>query len=97
MSCCYGYQQREPLQERGNVTSTEGTQSQAPFYYGKSPVVERHYRIRLHAINQFFSYSAMGDKYVRRRVAQSGNYSAEIPEQLSIDEAEQEDAYASLN
>jgi hypothetical protein len=64
--------QRQPLQERGGKTSTEGTQGQASFHYGKLLVVERHYRVRMQASHTCFSCSAIRAEDVRRRLARSG-------------------------
>jgi Integrase zinc binding domain len=64
--------QRQPLQERSGTTSTEGTQGQASFHYGKLSVVERHYRVRMQASHTCFSCSAIRAEDVRSRVARSG-------------------------
>jgi hypothetical protein len=37
--------ERQPLKERSDTTSTEGTQGQALFYYGELPMVEVHCRV----------------------------------------------------
>jgi hypothetical protein len=46
--------QRQPLQERGGTTSTEGTQGRASFHHGELPVVERHYRVRMQTSHTCF-------------------------------------------
>jgi hypothetical protein len=88
---------RQPLQERGGTTSSEGTQGQASFHYGELPVVERLYRVRMQASYTCFPCSAIRAEDVCRRVARSGHSSTERPEQFFIDEAEQDDADASLH
>jgi hypothetical protein len=50
--------QRQPLQERGGTTSTEGTQGQVSFHHGELPVVERHDRLCMQASHTCFSCSA---------------------------------------
>jgi hypothetical protein len=62
--------QRQPLHERGDTTSMKITQGQASFYYGELRVVERHYRVRMHARNTGFPCSAIRAEDVRRRMAQ---------------------------
>jgi hypothetical protein len=87
---------RETLQERGGATSTEGSQSQASFFYGELLVVEQHYRVSWQARNPCFPCSSIGARDVRKCVARRGKFGAERPEQFSIDEAKQEVAHVSL-
>jgi hypothetical protein len=49
------------------------------------------------ASHPLFSCGVIGDENVRRRVARCGQHGVERPEQFFIDEAEQEDADASLH
>jgi hypothetical protein len=61
------------------------------------PVVERHYRAHFHVSYPCFLCSAIDAKDLRRLVARSGHFGTERPKQVSIDEAEQEDAHESLH
>jgi hypothetical protein len=88
--------QRQPLQELGGATSRRNSKLSI-ILLRRIAAVERHYRVCLRPNHRFFPCSAFRVEDVRRRVARSRKSGTDRPKQFSIDEAEQEDADASLH
>jgi hypothetical protein len=92
--------EQHPIKERGGTTSTEEaerSQGQTSFHCGEFPVVKQHHQVLLQANHSCFRAVLSELKLNADEWPEVVSMVQERPEQVLIDKAEHEDAYAILH